>query len=1164
MNLCVVVLLCFTKVVASQEILGCGGFVKSDVSIDFSQIEIQLLTAEGILKYQTECAPNNGYFMVPFVDKGDFVLKIQPPKGWIFDPMTVDLHVDGITDPCTKGQDINFLFKGFMVTGQILTVGSSSTGPKDLVVALVKDQTTLLKTTTTEDGSYAFNGVLPGKYEIVASHPSYTFKKSQTKVTVANNNIRSQNDIIVSGFDVHGHVSAQGQPVSGVHLLLFTNTKLKEKVGGCSVARPSGSEQVRCDSHPIFVCATTSGADGSYVFPSLPPALYSILPYHREDHMQFDVEPQELKFSVQNSRVDHSDGFKVTGFSVQGRVLNSAKGKPVSGAKVMIGDKEQDVTNAEGYYTLKHMHSGMVDVSVVMTDINFPTTKMRVGPDTPLLPNIIADSFLVCGKLTVDEPPSGQFSFSKIQMSVSDSTEKSKPKATSLDKKGEFCAMLRPGQYTLKPVLTKAMEDGGLVVTPTSQQLTVKDEPVKSVAFGQFRGNVQVDVSCIETCKDVKVELISKHTSKKIKQIVASNEKNAAVKFSGILPGKYAVSVSHDNWCWASDSSSIEVPHQAEDKPTTASFQQSGYQLVCSISHDIELKIHYTDVKVESFPLKKGHNRLCLSRTGEYLLEPVSCHRFDIHTPLKYNTARPKAITLQAVAHEAVIAMETKQKLDDVSKATVTIKSSKGKATKEHMTLSEDNTESGGSVIYKLSYWGGDGEKLEITPSSSLLLFEPPTSKVTMKSSQCSTELVRFQGIVGTFVSGQVTPALANVDIAIAIGGTDKVIHLKTDKKGKYKEGPLHPDNTYTISATMEDYVMTKVEGSQGDFVAKKLSKLVFKIEMEKSDVALPGVLLSISGGDNYRSNNLTGDDGTLTLTKLEPGQYYFKAMMKEYKFNPSAQVIDIAEGAETQISIRGKRVAFSVMGTVTSLNGEPEQDIPVRASSKSSEKTCVGLIEEGISGNDGRYRVRGLRPGCVYDVTVHDVTRRFSHVTPEVVTLEADEHDHEGLRFIAFRQLSGFELSGNVITPVEFLPFIKMVLYRANDSTSSHPVHTVSLTRATPFFNLPTLPRDESEYVLKLESSLATSVYEFTAPAAGFFAVGPHKHITFKFEPQEKKIDAEIPNVSVFTLPFTLLVIFLAYNYSQVLQYLQIFVQILLGKREIAQEPRSGRKKRN
>lgn len=55
---------------------GCGGFVKSAVPIDFSQLEVVLSTASGHVKYRTECAPNNGYYFLPFYEKGDFVLSV--------------------------------------------------------------------------------------------------------------------------------------------------------------------------------------------------------------------------------------------------------------------------------------------------------------------------------------------------------------------------------------------------------------------------------------------------------------------------------------------------------------------------------------------------------------------------------------------------------------------------------------------------------------------------------------------------------------------------------------------------------------------------------------------------------------------------------------------------------------------------------------------------------------------------------------------------------------------------------------------------------------------------------------------------------------------------------------------------------------------------------
>lgn len=35
------------------------------------------------------------------------------------EPMSVELNVDGVNDDCSKGKDINFIFQGFIVTGQV-------------------------------------------------------------------------------------------------------------------------------------------------------------------------------------------------------------------------------------------------------------------------------------------------------------------------------------------------------------------------------------------------------------------------------------------------------------------------------------------------------------------------------------------------------------------------------------------------------------------------------------------------------------------------------------------------------------------------------------------------------------------------------------------------------------------------------------------------------------------------------------------------------------------------------------------------------------------------------------------------------------------------------------------------------------------------------------
>lgn len=136
-------------------------------------------TKSGSLKDHTECAPNTGYYFLPLYDKGEYILKLDPPVGWSFEPTEVELNVDDTySDPCSQGKDIFFTFKGFGITGNIVTVSTKpgskwSLGPKDVTISLMdKSNKTLLdKTVSNQGGSFSFTPIQPGQYVLVASHP---------------------------------------------------------------------------------------------------------------------------------------------------------------------------------------------------------------------------------------------------------------------------------------------------------------------------------------------------------------------------------------------------------------------------------------------------------------------------------------------------------------------------------------------------------------------------------------------------------------------------------------------------------------------------------------------------------------------------------------------------------------------------------------------------------------------------------------------------------------------------------------------------------------------------------------------------------------------------------------------------------------------------------
>lgn len=64
----------------ADHVHGCGGYIKttkSPADIDFSKIEVVLLTKSGVKKDNVEANPTNGYYFLPVYEKGDYVLKVN-------------------------------------------------------------------------------------------------------------------------------------------------------------------------------------------------------------------------------------------------------------------------------------------------------------------------------------------------------------------------------------------------------------------------------------------------------------------------------------------------------------------------------------------------------------------------------------------------------------------------------------------------------------------------------------------------------------------------------------------------------------------------------------------------------------------------------------------------------------------------------------------------------------------------------------------------------------------------------------------------------------------------------------------------------------------------------------------------------------------------------
>ncbi|KAK5899861.1 hypothetical protein CesoFtcFv8_009289 [Champsocephalus esox] len=1125
----------FLTVSSDDIVVACGGFVKSDVEINYSLIEIKLYTKQGSLKYQTDCAPINGYFMIPLYDKGDFVLKIEPPLGWSFEPTSVDLHVDGVSDICTKEEDINFVFTGFSVSGTVLSKGHPL-GPAGVEVKLTRVGTEekLQSVVTKPGGKYTFLKVLPGNYDITASHPSWTLEQSATSVVVSNANAPAAENLVVGGYDVSGEVRSDGEPMKEVTFLLYSATVKKEDVGGCNPSPVEGADPG--DSSLLYLCSALSREDGTFVFLSLASGEYTVVPFYRGERITFDVAPSRMNFKVEHNSLKLEPIFRVMGFSVTGRVLNSDGGEGVPDATVSLNNQIKVISKEEGSFRLENMTAGTYTIRVTKELMFFEPITVKIAPNTPQLPDIITAGFSVCGQISVSRLPEGMKQQGRY--------------------KGAFCFQAKPGDYSVHVSLPEAEVKAGLALQPQALEVSLVDRPLTDLLFTQFMASVSGKVYCLASCDDLSVTLqpVSRQGERRT---VALSGRNDILSFSfeDVLPGKYKVSITHEEWCWKHKSVEVEV---LDSDVVGVEFRQIGYILRCSLSHAITLEFFQDGSKPENvgvYNLSKGVNRFCLSKPGVYKVTPRSCHQFeqDFYT---YDTSAPSILTLTAVRHHMTGLITTDKILD----VTLTIKSSiereraprrrgggRGQG-RQPPPIQEKADDLTGPFHYEFSYWARAGEKITVTPSSTELLFYPPEVEATITGESCPGRLVDIAGRAGLFLAGKVSPELQGVEISITErGAAAPLITVGTNEMGAYSVGPLHSDRQYDISASKEGFVLSPVEGTVGDFKAFALAGVTFKIRSEDG-IPLSGVLLSLSGGQ-FRSNLLTQDTGLLTFNNLSPGQYYFKPMMKEFRFEPASQMIAVEEGQNLSIDITGIKTAYSCYGAVQSLSGDAERDVAVEAVGQAD---CSIYSEDTVTDQEGRFRLRGLLPGCKYLIQLRaEGNDHIERALPQYRAVEVGSNDIEGVNIIAFRQINQFDLSGNVHTSPEHLATLSVKLYKSDNM--DNPINSISLGQSL-FFNFPPLDRDGESYVLILHSTLSRFQFDFTLPQVTFTSNGYHKHITLTFNPTRKVPDQDVAQGSYIALPLTLLLLLAAYNHEKVIPLLLQLVNRIQGVRSMSQ----------
>ncbi|KAG5329392.1 NOMO3 protein, partial [Acromyrmex charruanus] len=1114
---------CLASLIASsitQDILGCGGFLKSHTDIDFRKVHVKLYTKTGSLKDHTEGAPNTGYYFLPLYDKGEYVLKVI-------------LNVDGVTDDCSQGKDINFTFKGFGITGRVISLGTDS-GPKGITISLYTDsnkQNPIKSMLTAEGGIFYFTPIQPGKYILIVHHSKWLIKENKIEVTVQEGNTElADGSLVVSGYDVSGKVTSENEPVAGVSFIIFGNGIAK-----------------KCETTPVNknfeskkpLCHVTSDNTGRFIFPSLSPGDYKLIPHYAGAQTKFDVQPPELSFKVSHNSVVLTPDFKVTGFTVGGLVRSATNGNPLQGAKIFLSHKEVAVTDKNGKYVLDNMKAGQYTLKAESENVQFSERTVKISPTSPELPVLVPSAYKVSGKVTLSAK--GTLHFRRI--SIQNTAATFYKELDTNEKTGEYSVYLAPDKYQLSVIVSTEEKTKGLQFYPLQQTIDVTSQPITNVNFLQLKATLTGTVHCLPgtDCSQASVTL-KILDGVTIKTVQA---KDGQYQFTDVLPGHYEIFIDNDVFCWENPSYRISITSERAEVPP---FKQTGFSITFISSHDTIVEyFEPNNTKLITLPLNKGSMRHCVPKSGTYTFIPKGCHIYE-NSSYTWDTSNLSPILLHSTEHThkgSIISLsmqnDLKVKIEDANDS-VTIGPLK--------YVKKD-----GVYKYEFEFKAKTDNMYTITPLSDILLFNPPSLKV-FGVNDCHNDIASFAGDLGKIIAGQISPPLEGVTIRITGKNDESPIHtLVTQKDGIYSVGPLDGKIEYSVTAEKEGFVITGPD-ARGVFLAHKLAEIIVQVSDHADGSSLQGVLLSLSGGQNYRKNSITGEDGKFIFNSLSPGEYYLRPMMKEYRFDPPSKMINVVEGATVNVNLFGNRVAYSAYGSITSLNGEPEVGLLVEVQGQGN---CSSLQEEATTEENGNFRIRGLQPTCTYAFRLKPNVESNAHIqrtspSSQLVQPVQDIHD---LRLIAFHPISRTDVSVHVTSAQpEHYRTIKVKLCREDAPDS--PVHISKLdiqqstNKNTGTYNagflvhFPPLQADGRKYFVQLESSLSQAVHKYRTIPVYFEANSSFKYVKLAFNAERKVDQGEMNQTSVIALPFIMIVALAFVNREK----LWIWLNALLERR--------------
>ncbi|XP_041975395.1 nodal modulator 1 [Aricia agestis] len=1059
----------------TNDILGCGGFVKSHVSLDFSKIEIGLYTREGSLKEKTECAPTNGYYFLPLYEKGDYVLRVHPPAGWSFEPSHVDIVVDGETDPCSSSQDINFSFNGFGITGQVITASQKS-GPSGVNVQLVNEKGDVRNAVTTAGGEFHFTPVIPGKYVVKASHSKWKLEPSQTVVQVKEGNtVLPVGSLAVRGYDVTGSVHSFGSPISGIYVLLYSKEENpKFRVEGCKTALLQGVPDA-----PI--CYSVTDASGEFSFGLVPAGDYKLLALAKspgQTTVSYNIKPDIVPLNIKHDSLFIRNAFEVTGFNVVGSVLSAPGGSGMAGVRVLMGGEPIATTNKAGQFPMRDLKPGVYTLTFQHEQCEIEATRVQVSAGGVSAVTAAVARWRVCGALA---PPSAR------TVSVHAAPDRPVVATARADNDGKWCTFLPPGTYSARVEVSEQEQREGLQFYPEWRSISVGRGAVTDASFSMVRVSVRGRVRCGARCGHVRVTLRPLAADGSYTAPPRTAElKDEQYVFEEVSPGSVEVSAVSRRVCFHEPRRNVLAAH---DAPPLADFEPRGLLLRLSLSHESDVEYESETGERGSLALPAGESTRCLPAADRYTLTPRGCHRM-----------RPASVTVDMTqpGDDAPLVSF----LAEAHAATVTVSAPSGVTRCQLLVTVDGATETvnlkpvprGDDVLFEHTLYLAEGAVAEIVAQSPELVWTVGSGRVR-GAGRCQPAALRLRGARAQYVRGRIAPPVSGVTVTLTADNI-KLTQI-TPEDGAYSFGPLDATLQFAVTAHKESYSFGE-RRPNGDIPAQKLAEIIVELVDDADGTPLEGAVVSASGGQ-FRRNVVSDAGGRVRLTALGAAQYYVKPNMKEYKFAPPHHIHQLPEGETVKLTFRGTRVAWSAVGRAVTLGGAGAAAALRARPAPASAADTRCAAQEATADSEGHFRIRGLQPGCVYTIELKESAEQLE-LARAPPPIEVRGADVTGLRLVVYRSTLATDSSVLIRAPADAYRSLRLTLAPQGGGA----LLTLRPEPPAPLVQLPRLPADNKTYVVTLETPRGEIVREFVSD-------GVYKHFDLEYKPEVRGGSQEV-----------------------------------------------------